>query len=231
MFHSELANVFKVWADSEDQRGADSSEHRSQAIASYHAAVELDAVHADSWIALGTAYFKRATSPHPRGCRWRPEQARTALERALSIDPGNFVPYFYAGQVHESRARRQYNRGAAASPELEQAIELYRKGVAINGKLPQFHNVLGGALVWKAELTWDDGGDAFPLARSGSGGLRAGPHRGAAASLRLRQPRRGACLAGPVPGPARRGSRSQRARRGEATSRPWRRCLAAPSSG
>ncbi|HYI00181.1 protein kinase domain-containing protein, partial [Hyalangium sp.] len=163
VFHSELGSIFKVWADSEDQRGADSTGHRGQAIASYLAATDLDASHADAWINLGAAYFKRASSAHPRDADGDLEQARLTLERARSIDPGNYVPYFYGGQVHEWRARRRYNRGGEASAELEQAIELYRKGLAINGKLPQFHNVLGGALVWRAELKWEEGGAAFPL--------------------------------------------------------------------
>jgi len=163
VFHNELGTVFKVWADSEDQRGADSAEHRGQAIASYLAAIDLDASQTDAWTNLGTAYFKRASGSHPRDADSDLEQARLALERARSMDPGNFIPYFYGGQVLETRARRRYNQGGEAKAELEQALELYRKGLAINGKLPQFHNVLGGALVWEAELSWDEGGDPFPL--------------------------------------------------------------------
>jgi hypothetical protein len=160
-FHSEMGNIFKTWADFEEQSGKDASEHRGQAIAAHRAALELDASQAETWTSLGTAYFKRATGPRPPDADGDLEQARAALERAQIIDPGNYVPYFYAGQVQEWQARRRYNRGGGASPELEQAIALYRKGLAINGKLPQFHNVLGGALLWRAELTWEEGGDAF----------------------------------------------------------------------
>lgn len=161
-FHSELGNIFKVWADFEDQSGKDSSEHRGQAIAAYRAALELDASQAELWSSLGTAYFKRGTNPHARDADGDLEQARAALERAQGIDPGNYVHYFYGGQVREWQARRKYNRGSGVEPELEQALAQYRKGQAINGKLPQFHNLLGGALLWKAELTWEEGGDAYP---------------------------------------------------------------------
>ncbi len=162
-FHSELGNVFKIWADYEDQRGGDSLAPREQAIASYRAAIDLDASQVEPWINLGIAYFKRASSAHAQDVEGDLEQARVALERAQGIDPGNYVSFYYAGQVSEARARRKYNRGADAGPDLDQAIALYRKGQAINGKLPQFFNALGGALVWRAELTWEDGGEAFPL--------------------------------------------------------------------
>ncbi|KFE71136.1 serine/threonine-protein kinase [Hyalangium minutum] len=159
-FHSEMGNIFKVWADAEEQSGKDSLEHRGQAIDAYRAALQLDASQAETWSSLGTAYFKRGTSPHPRDADGDLEQAWTALERAQSIDPGNYVHYFYGGQVQEWRARRKYNRGRGVEPELEQALAQYRKGLAINSKLPQFHNLLGGALLWRAELTWEEGGDA-----------------------------------------------------------------------
>ncbi|WP_224248579.1 serine/threonine-protein kinase [Hyalangium gracile] len=163
VFHTERGHSFKVWADAEEQRGADSLEHRSQAIAAYLAAIELDASRMDAWLNLGTAYFKRASNPSTPDADADLEQARVALERARSIDPGHYAPYYYGGQVHELRARRLYNRGEGPSPELEQAIELFGKGLAINGKLSQFHDVLAGALMWKAELAWEDGGDAFAL--------------------------------------------------------------------
>jgi hypothetical protein len=162
-FHGELGNTFKIWADYEEQRGADSLAHRDQAIASYRAAIDVDASQADAWINLGIAYFKRASSAHAQDPDGDLEQARVALERARGIDPGNYVTFYYGGQVSEARARRKYNQGGDAGPDLEQAIALYRQGQAINGKLPQFMNALGGALVWRADLTWEAGGDAFPL--------------------------------------------------------------------
>jgi predicted Ser/Thr protein kinase len=159
----DLGHVFKVWADYEDQRGGDSLFYRDQAIQAYLAATTFDAKPVNGWINLGTAYFKRATHARAVDADADLERAHEALERARSIDAGNYVPYYYGAQVHEWRARRRYNRGGDAGPELERAIALYRQGLGINAKLPQFHNALGGALLWRAELTWEEGGNAFAL--------------------------------------------------------------------
>ncbi|ADO76061.1 Serine/threonine kinase family protein [Stigmatella aurantiaca DW4/3-1] len=159
----ELGHSFKIWADYEDQGGGDSLAHRDQAIAAYQVAIALDAKPVDGWVNLGTAYFKRASHPRAVDADADLERAREALERARGIDAGNYVPYYYGAQVHEWRARRRYNRGGAAAPELEKAIALYRQGLGINAKLPQFHNALGGALLWRSELAWEEGQDPFEL--------------------------------------------------------------------
>jgi hypothetical protein len=162
-FHLERGLVFKVWADAEDQRGEDSLPHRGQAIDAYLAAIQLEPGYAEAYINLGTAYFKRGTHAKASDAEGELRKALEVFERARGIDPGNFVTYFYEGQVYERRALRQANRGESAEPDLTQAIELYQKGQAINGKLPQFPSALGAALMLRAELVWDEGGDAFPL--------------------------------------------------------------------
>ncbi|MDY7228102.1 protein kinase domain-containing protein [Hyalangium rubrum] len=162
-FHLERGLAFKVWADAEEQRGEDSLPRRGQAIDAYLAAIQLEPAYADAWINLGTAYFKRASSPRAGDAHGDLQKALEALAKARSIDPGNHVTYFYEGQVYETRARRSANRDAPTEPDLSQAIEMYRKGQAINGKLPQFPNVLGLALVLQAQLVWDEGGDALPV--------------------------------------------------------------------
>ena len=156
-FHIERGHAFKVWADAEDAHGQDSLPHRAQAIASYQAALALEPGAADGWTSLGTAYFKRATHANAPDADADLERADQALERARGIDPGNFVTPFYGAQVHEWRARRRHNRGGAVEEELERAIALYRQGLAINAKLPQLHNALGGALLWRADLAWERG--------------------------------------------------------------------------
>ncbi len=162
LFHSEMGNIFKVWADAEDQVGRDAAQHRGQALEAFRAALALDASQAELWATLGTVYFKRATAANPRDADGDLEQARVALERAQAIDPGNAVVFFYGGQVQEWRARRKYNRGGGVDPELEQAASQYRKALSINSRLAPVHNALGAALHWRAELTWEEGGDAFP---------------------------------------------------------------------
>jgi len=161
-FHTNLGQLFKVWADHEDQSGGDSLEHRDRAIAAYRAALALDERTADAWVNLGTAYLQR--SSHPRGQPGEDlERAREALERALAINPDNIVPCFYGADVHEKLARRRRGEGEAYEPVLERALALYRQGLAINPRLPQLHNGLGGALLWRAEQVGQDGGDPEPL--------------------------------------------------------------------
>ncbi|HLM44205.1 MAG TPA: tetratricopeptide repeat protein, partial [Myxococcaceae bacterium] len=159
---TNLGQLFKVWADHEDQSGGDSLEHRDRAIAAYRAALALDERTADAWVNLGTAYLQR--SSHPRGQPGEDlERAREALERALAINPDNIVPCFYGADVHEKLARRRRGEGEAYEPVLERALALYRQGLAINPRLPQLHNGLGGALLWRAEQVGQDGGDPEPL--------------------------------------------------------------------
>ncbi|ATB43721.1 hypothetical protein CYFUS_009201 [Cystobacter fuscus] len=164
-FQLELGQVFKVWADYEEQSGGESLGHRDRAIQAFLAATTLDAKRPEGWVNLGMAYFKRATHARAVDADVDLERAREALERARSIDAGNPVPYHYGAQVHEWRARRMYNRDGDTEPdqELERAIALYRQGLAINARLVQMHNALGGALLLRAERTWEKGGNAFPL--------------------------------------------------------------------
>ncbi|HSP79719.1 MAG TPA: protein kinase [Myxococcaceae bacterium] len=161
-FHTNLGQLFKVWADYEDESGGDSLEYRERAIQAYLAALALDENRADAWMNLGTAYLKR--SAHPRGGAEEDlEHAREALERALAINPDHLVPCFYGADVYMQLARRRRTRGEAYAPELERALALYHQGLSINPRLPQLHNGLGTALLWQAEQVGQDGGDPEPL--------------------------------------------------------------------
>ncbi|QRO02355.1 protein kinase [Archangium violaceum] len=161
-FLTDQGLIHKVWADYEDQIGADSLAHRGQAIEAFQTAISLHGHLPEAWLNLGSAYFKRASHPRAADRGGDLEKARDALERALSINPGNYVASFYGAQVHEQLAHRLYDHGGDTRPELERTIELYRKGLTINPKIPQLHNGLGGALLWRAQLTWEEGGDPFP---------------------------------------------------------------------
>ncbi|HEX8825628.1 MAG TPA: serine/threonine protein kinase, partial [Archangium sp.] len=162
-FLTDQGLIYKVWADYEEQLGVDSLAHRGQAIEAFQAAAAVDEGRlSEAWSNLGGAYFKRASHPKAGDPEGDLERARDALERARSISPGNYVPFFYGAQVHEQLAHRHSNRGGETRPELERALALYREGLAINAKMPQLHNGLGGALLWRAQLTWEEGGDPFP---------------------------------------------------------------------
>ncbi|QSQ24264.1 protein kinase [Pyxidicoccus parkwayensis] len=161
-FHADLGLVFKLLADYEDQTGGDSLSYRERSIASFRAALQLDERVPDAFINLGAAYLRRAS--HPRGS---PEEdlgrAAEALSRARALNPGQLVPYFYEGQVHEELARRTRARGGDARPELERALALYQQGVAINASVAPLHFGVGAILIAKARESQERGGDPFPL--------------------------------------------------------------------
>jgi serine/threonine-protein kinase len=162
-FHLHLGLVFKVWADYEDQMGADSLPKRDKGIARFHEALELEPQLPHAWLNLGDSYLRRASQPRNP----RPEddlgQAAAAFDKAQALNPRHFVPYYFRGQVHEQLAKRLRLFGKDARPELVLAVEQYRQGLEINPNVPQLHTALGTALLAQAEAAWDHGADAFPL--------------------------------------------------------------------
>ncbi|MBM7112426.1 serine/threonine-protein kinase [Archangium primigenium] len=158
-FHTELGHLLKISADAEEQRGGDALAARRGALDAYRAAIALDPGLVDAWLNLGTVLYQRATSPHAPDADGDLDEAERTFARARRLDPAHVVAVYYGGQVHEWRARRSLNRGGVPDAELERALALYRQGQALNGKLPQFPNTLGGALLWKAELAWEAGGE------------------------------------------------------------------------
>ncbi|RYZ40550.1 MAG: serine/threonine-protein kinase [Myxococcaceae bacterium] len=162
-FHLDLGLVFKVWADSEDGRGGDSLPFRRKAIDAYRRALRLDAQRPEAWINLGTAYVNRANHPRAPSPDKDLEEARTALEHASTLDPGHVVPWFYLGEVHRTLALRLRDHGGDAGPGLAQALECYRKGVAINPRLPPLLNGVGTVLLDQAREAWDRGDAPEPL--------------------------------------------------------------------
>jgi eukaryotic-like serine/threonine-protein kinase len=162
-FLTDLGLIFRVWADYEDQTGADSLEHRSRSIEAYLQAIRMDERQMDAWANLGTAYFKRASQPRGSDPEGDLEQARGALERARSINPGSYVPWFYLARVDELRAQRLGERGGEAGPDLERAVAHYRQALSINPKQPQLYNGLGTVLLQWALLAWEQGGSPWQL--------------------------------------------------------------------
>ncbi|RKH51078.1 protein kinase domain-containing protein, partial [Corallococcus llansteffanensis] len=162
-FHGDSGLVFTTWADYEDQVGADSRGHRDQAIRAYEAAIALDPRIPEDWINLGSELFSRAALPHNAEADQDLQKAAGALEKARALNPQHMVPYFYSGQVHEQLARRRRRRGEDPRPDLEHAVEQYRRGLAINPRIPNLHNGTGVALLLQAEEVWSRGGDPLPV--------------------------------------------------------------------
>lgn len=162
-YFSNLALIHQVWADSQDQAGVDSSDHRSKAIDAYLAAIDLQGRAVDAWFNLGINYFGRASLPGSKDADRDLEKAISALEKGRSIDPKHIVSYFYDGEIHTALARRRRDRGEDPGPVLKSALESYQEGLAINPKLPHLHNGIGVVLMEQAALAWDHGQSPDPL--------------------------------------------------------------------
>ncbi|MCP3137161.1 serine/threonine-protein kinase [Pyxidicoccus xibeiensis] len=162
-FHINLGLVYKVWADHEDSVGGDALPHRDRGVDAFRTAVELDARRAEAWTNLGQAYVARASHPRAPDADGDLTRAADAMERACTLNPGLVSSWFYAGEVHEARARRLRDSGGDARPELARALEAYRKGAAISPKLPPLHNGVGTILFEQAKEAWDRGAAPEPL--------------------------------------------------------------------
>ncbi|WP_233601952.1 protein kinase [Corallococcus sp. CA047B] len=162
-FHLDLGLVFKVWADSEDGRGGDSLPFRGKAIEAFREARKRDAQRLEAWINLGTAYVNRANHPRALEPDKDLEEARASLEHASQLDPGHVVTWFYLADVHRTLALRVRDHGGDAGPGLARALECYRKGVAINPRLPPLLNGVGTVLLDQAREAWDRGDAPEPL--------------------------------------------------------------------
>ncbi|MFP2925795.1 tetratricopeptide repeat protein, partial [Pyxidicoccus sp. 3LG] len=162
-FHINMGLVFKGQADHEDGVGGDALPSRSRSIDSFRTAVELEARRAEAWTNLGQAYVARAAHPRAPDADGDLTRAAEAMERACTLNPGLVSSWFYAGEVHEARARRLRDSGGDARPELARALEAYRRGVTINAKLPPLHNGVGTILFEQAKEAWDRGEAPEPL--------------------------------------------------------------------
>ncbi len=168
-FHVVLAVVLSTWAEYEDEIGVNSAEHRQRALDSLHAATQLSPRNPEAWINLGRIYLHRSKQPSAATAAERRaqreqdlKQAWQALQQALDINPRHVVPYLYGGRLHTQQARLRWCDGGA-EPLLSTALELLRKGRAINPKLPIIGNELGKAMLAQAQQSWERGGDPFPL--------------------------------------------------------------------
>ncbi|MBN8233393.1 protein kinase [Corallococcus macrosporus] len=162
-YHGESGLVFKTWADFEDQVGVDSRGNRDKAIQAYEAAIALDPRIPEDWLNLGNALLARASLPRNAEAEADLRRAADAFEKARGLNPQHVVPYFYAGQVQEQLARRRRNGGGDPRPQLEAALEQYRRGLAINPRIPNLHNGTGVVHLLQAEEAWQRGGDPLPV--------------------------------------------------------------------
>ncbi|HWU89888.1 MAG TPA: hypothetical protein VN253_21650, partial [Kofleriaceae bacterium] len=163
VYHGNLGLVFKVWADHEDEIGADARANRGKAIEAYTRALQLDDKAENLGINLGINYFMRAAQPRAADPEGDLTRALGALEKARAINPRHVVPFFYEGEIYKLRARRARARGGDPGPDLARSVDRYRSGLAISPRLPHLHNGLGNVLIDQAAEAWDRGADPDPL--------------------------------------------------------------------
>ena len=163
IYYGNLGLVFAVWADYQDQVGIEAKDHRGKAIESYARAIRINDQMNDVWINIGINYFKRASSPHAETADDDLRQAIQALDKAKSANPQHIVPYFYEGEVYAMMAQRSRVHGLDPAPDLDRSLGVYRAGLAINAKIPNFYNGIGIVLLDQAREVWERGGDPGPL--------------------------------------------------------------------
>jgi eukaryotic-like serine/threonine-protein kinase len=168
-FNEALGLLSFTWANHADDTGAPSQPHWQQAIESFQASTRLAPLSAGAWTNLGMACYRQVdrlragTSPEVDALReQRLRQAWEALQRAIELNPQNWVPYFYAGNLHNAWAEL-HRCGEQGSRYLDTALGLFRKGLAINAQSPNLRNGLGYTLINQAYRRWEQGGDAFAL--------------------------------------------------------------------
>jgi eukaryotic-like serine/threonine-protein kinase len=158
-YHEGLGLIFGIWADYEAQIGRDAQDHRSRSIQAYHQALQIDDQLTSAWINLGIHFFMRASEPRVEDVDGDLAQAIRALDKAMSINPRNVVPYFYEGMVYQRMAERRRTRGADPEPEVIRSLRAFQGGLAINARLPHLHNGIGGVYLDQAKEAWARGVD------------------------------------------------------------------------
>ena len=158
-----LGLVFQTWADYEDQTGLDARTNRGKAIDAYLAAIRLDDHQTPAWVNLGTTYFMRASQPRCEDPDGDLERARSAFDKARTLNPQQVIPCYYGGQIRGLMAERKRAHGGDPEPDLKAALDRYREGLVINPRMPHLHNGAGVVLIALAREAWDRGGDPVVL--------------------------------------------------------------------
>ena len=158
----ERGLIHTVWADHQDEAGADSTAHRGAAIAAYRAALALDPAMREAWLNLGSNYLRRASVPDAPTADADLVEARAALARGQTLDPDNFAGYLYDAQVHALVAQREEARGGDPGPARTRAIALYRTAIGKHPGEPQLHSELSAVYVEEAAAAIRAGRDPTP---------------------------------------------------------------------
>ncbi|WP_243304199.1 serine/threonine-protein kinase [Geothrix oryzisoli] len=156
---NHLGMVNQTLAQFEGSRGQDPSAQFSAAIESFGTATRMEPHLLPAWINLGACLEQRARLPRAAQPEADLRAAVEALERARSLNPKHFVPYFMLGKVHYAQALRARAKGEDPRPSLLRSRDLNHQGLAINATSPHLHNGEGIALSELAREAWERGED------------------------------------------------------------------------
>ena len=159
---NHIGLIHQAWSEFDEQSGKDSLVHLDGAIAAYERATRMEPNLLPAWINLGTCLQQRAALPKSTRAEDDLQAALKALDRAQSLNPKHFVPYFVRGKVLLALAMRKRNRGEHPEPDLQRSLELNQQGLAINPGIPHLHNGLGQVEQELARSAWESGEDPFP---------------------------------------------------------------------
>lgn len=158
-----LGLVNQKLAQFEGGRGQDPSAHLGEAIEGFRTAARMEPHLLPAWINLGVCLEQRAKLPGAPQPDADLQAAIEAQERARSLNPNHFVPYFMLGKIHYALALRARARGGDPRPDLLKSRDLNRQGLAINARIPNLHNGEGMALSELAREAWERGEDPAEL--------------------------------------------------------------------
>ncbi len=146
-FNRGLAH--KVRADYLAQRGGDALADREAAAAAYRRAIELDSDAPGAHLNLGLELFQLAGHREGLSRERGLEQAIAVFQQARNRSPRHLLPYFYLAQCYHGLGKLVSKRGDDPGLPFAQALAWFEQAVAVNGRVPVFHQ--GMAVVW---LDW-----------------------------------------------------------------------------
>ena len=159
---NHLGLIHQTWSDFEVQQGLDPRPHLDGAIAAYERATAMEPLSLPAWINLGTCLQQRAVLPGSADPEADLRRALEVLERAHTLNPRHFVPFFVQGKVRYSQGLRKQERGEDPTSDLQASLEANRRGLAINAEVPHLHNGVGVAQLQAARAAWERGQDHLP---------------------------------------------------------------------
>ncbi len=159
---NHLGLIHQTWSDFQEQNGQDASTHLSGAISAFERATRMEPHLLPAWINLGTCLQQRASLPRNPDPEGDLQAALKVLDRAQTLNPKHFVPYFVRAKVLYSLALKKRDRGENPEPDLRGSLDFNRRGLAINAAVPHLHNGSGLAELELARWTWESGGDPGP---------------------------------------------------------------------